>query len=330
MAATDPTMLPNPPTNPHTPSSSNDSPLVGIEIGGTKLQIVLASSPTTIIDRWRGAADRAGGGAAIQRQIAGGLTTLLAGRRPRAIGVGFGGPIDVAVGRIRRSHQIAGWEGFPLRDWIAEHTSAPVAVENDSNAAALAEATHGAAAGDDPVFYCNFGSGVGGGFVTGGNIYHGVPPGEMEFGHLRLKPFGITVEQACSGWEIDRSLRRAAVANPTSSLAARLGSTEGGEARHLAALVRDGDKLATEILDLLAGHIAFGLSHVIHLLHPQTIVIGGGLALVGEPLRFAIEALLPAMVMEAFHPVPPVRLTKLTEDAVPIGALELAARIANI
>src|SRR4051794_35792015 len=92
------------------PTSSSSALLAGVEIGGTKLQIVVAKSPAKITGRWRADADRRGGGPAIQRQVEAGLRELLAGRQVAAIGVGFGGPIDVATGRIRRSHQIDGWE----------------------------------------------------------------------------------------------------------------------------------------------------------------------------------------------------------------------------
>jgi glucokinase len=67
------------------------------------------------------------------------------------------------------------------------------------------------------------------------------------------------------------------------------------------------------------------LSHAVHLLHPEILVMGGGLSLVGEPLRAAVAAALPRFVMEAFLPPPPLRLAKLGEDAVPVGALCLAA-----
>lgn len=306
------------------------SSLIGIEIGGTKLQIVAGPAPLQITRRWRADADRAGGGAAIQRQIQGGLREILGSERAAAIGVGFGGPIDVAAGRIRRSHQIAGWENFPLRDWLAEISGSPVVVENDANTATLGEAIHGAGRGVDPVFYANFGSGVGGGLVAGGQIYHGAPPGEAEFGHLRLDRSSATVEDRCSGWAVDRRLREVAREHPQSALAKLLGAnSQGGEARQLAPAIAVGDAIAHDVLREVAGDIAFALSHVVHLFHPAIIVIGGGLSLVGEPLRAAIESALPGCVMEAFHPAPPVRLAALGEDAVPVGALELAARAAN-
>jgi glucokinase len=310
-------------------------PLVGVEIGGTKLQVVLADAPDTVRRRWRASADAAAGAAGIRRQVAAGLAELLAGRQPRAVGVGFGGPVDVAAGRACRSHQVDGWDDFPLRDWLAGLTDAPVVVENDANVAAVGEAVHGAGRGLDPVFYANFGSGVGGGLVTGGRAYHGAPPGEAEFGHLRLDRDGTTVEDRCSGWAVDRLIRALVREHPTCDLARRVGprgaggeGAAGGEARHLAAAVAAGDPVAERVLAEVAGDVAFALSHVVHLFHPAAVVIGGGLSLVGEPLRAAVAAALPGFVMTAFHPVPAVRLAGLGEDAVPVGALELAARAA--
>src|SRR5206468_11986182 len=100
----------------------------------------------------------------------------------------------------------------------------------------------------------------------------------------------------------------------------------GGEAKHLAAALRAGDAEARQILDDVADDLAFALSHAVHLLHPRVIVLGGGLSLVGEPLRAAVAERLPALVMQAFHPAPEVRVAALGEDAVPVGALELARR----
>jgi glucokinase len=86
----------------------------------------------------------------------------------------------------------------------------------------------------------------------------------------------------------------------------------------------EGDQEAVRILEETAGDLAFGLSHVVHLFHPQVIVIGGGLSHLGEPLRRAVAERLPRFVMEAFQPGPRVALSSLGEDAVPVGALELA------
>lgn len=299
---------------------------IGIEIGGTKLQVVLGDGAGNVIRRWRNVADREGGSTRIGQQISEGIREVRAGVEPCAIGVGFGGPVDRATGRISRSHQVHGWEDFPLRDWLAEETGLPVVVENDANCGALGEATRGAGAGYDPVFYVTLGSGVGGGLVAGGSIYHGAAPGEAEFGHLRLDRSGATVESRCSGWAIDRRIRELKDEQSDSVLARSLSPEPGGEAKQLPAALSAGDPAAHEILRQLADDLAFALSHVTHLFHPQVVVLGGGLSLVGEPLRAAVAEALPTYVMEAFSPGPLVRLAALGENAVPVGALELASR----
>lgn len=298
---------------------------VGIEIGGTKLQVVLGDASGRIIRRWRAGVDRELEGPGICRQILEGTHSLRAEAQPSAIGVGFGGPVDWKAGRICRSHQIQGWENFELQKWLTDQMQLPVLLENDSNLAALAEATCGAGRAHDPVFYFNLGSGVGGGLVAGQTIYHGTPPGEAEFGHLRLDRSGTTVESRCSGWAVDARIRAECAQRPGAPLAAMIGSTPGGEARHLPAALAQNDSTAQSILRELADDLAFALSHVVHLLHPSVMVLGGGLSLIGEPLRWAIETALPRYVMEAFAPGPPLRLAALGEDAVPIGALILAA-----
>ncbi|MBI5384292.1 MAG: ROK family protein [Verrucomicrobia bacterium] len=298
--------------------------LLAIEIGGTKLQIVVGDETGVIRERHRFTVDPTGGGAGIRQQLQPALQALIPATKPLAIGVGFGGPVDWRIGRICCSHQVEGWDDFELGQWLHSLTGLPAVVENDSNAATLGEALRGAGQGSDPVFYFNMGSGVGGGLVVNGKLFHGLKPGEAEFGHLRLDREGCTVESRCSGWAVDRRIRTAVKTAPSSVLARLAAGQSSGEAKHLAEALRQGDALARQIIDETANDLAFALSHVVHLLHPQVIVMGGGLSLLGEPLRTAVEGQLRAHVMEAFAPGPPIRLSGLGEDAVPVGALLLA------
>jgi glucokinase len=301
--------------------------LLGIEIGATKLQLVLGDERGRITLRRRVAVERARGGEGIREQIAAVFGEWRGAHAWRAVGVGYGGPVDWRTGHIRCSHQVAGWKNFPLGDWLRDLTGVPVSVDNDSNVAALGEALRGAGAGAglSPVFYTNSGSGVGGGLVVDGRLYHGAPPGEAEFGHLRLDQTGTIVEDRCSGWAVDRKVHDVARARPDGVLGKLCAGQHGGEARHLAAALAQGDPDATAILHSTARDHAFALSHVAHLFHPAVIVLGGGLALLGDPWRAAVAEELPRFVMEAFHPVPPVKLAALGEDVVPVGALALAA-----
>ena len=153
---------------------------IGIEIGGTKLQLVAGEADGKIIERRKFAVDRTKGAVGIRHQIELGLRDLLLTQKAKAVGVGFGGPVDWKAGKICRSHHIEGWSDFELGKWLQELAGAPVIIDNDGNVAALGEARHGAGVGFNPVFYVTLGSGVGAGLVVDGRIYHGAMPGEAE------------------------------------------------------------------------------------------------------------------------------------------------------
>lgn len=299
--------------------------LLALEIGGTKLQLCVGDERANIFQRWRFDIDAARGGVGIRAQIEAVLPEIQRAYEIVAVGVGFGGPVDGRTGQICCSHQIEGWSEFPLGDWLRERTGRPVIIDNDANVAAFGEARCGAGQGSNPVFYVTLGSGVGGGLVVDGKIFHGAKPGESEIGHVRLDRAGTIVEERCSGWAVDARIRAAALLHPSASLARHAAELSRGEARALAPALLEDCPVARGLLEEVAGDLAFGLSHVTHLIHPEVIVLGGGLSLVGEVWRSAVAAALSGFVMEAFAPGPRVVLAALREDAVPVGALLLAA-----
>ncbi len=192
---------------------------LGIEIGGTKLQLVLGDKAGTIHKRLRLKVEPANGAAGIRKQIENALRGLVQGNEIQAIGVGFGGPVDWKTAKICRSHQIEGWSDFDLDKWLKPLAGAPVIADNDANVAALGEALQGTGVGFDPVFYVTLGSGVGGGLVVDGKIYHGTTPGESEIGHVRLDRDGTIVEDRCSGWAVDAKIREVIKSEPDGNLA---------------------------------------------------------------------------------------------------------------
>jgi glucokinase len=296
---------------------------LGIEIGGTKLQLVLGDENARITQRFRFVVDRAAGAEKIREHIADTLQRLKS-EKLSAIGVGYGGPINRFTGEVWGSHQVKGWSGFPLKTWLEDLSGVPAGVDNDANVAALGEALHGAGKDYNNVFYITIGSGVGSGLVLNKEIYHGALPGEAEMGHIRLDKTGRTVESSCSGWAVDKKVRDIISSYPNSRLAKLAATHPGAEAKALAEAIHLNDAQATKILDETCDDLAFGISHAVHLLHPETIILGGGLSLLGEPLRNSVEQKLKQYVMHAFRPGPIIQLSALKEDAVPIGALQLA------
>ncbi|MDQ2657515.1 MAG: ROK family protein [Bacteroidota bacterium] len=301
---------------------------LGIEIGGTKLQLVLGDDEARILERFRLTVDPEQGARGIKKQIRETLDKIRL-HSVSSIGIGFGGPVDHQTGKILTSYQVSGWGDFVLQEWLEKLTRIPVWIDNDANVAALGESLYGAGADCDQVFYVTIGSGVGAGLVVNKRIYHGAKSSEQEFGHIRLDKNGRTVEQACAGWAVDEKIRKYAGEHPDSPLAELTRGLTRGEARVLLKALERNDSAARDILEATTDDLSFGLSHVVHLMNPQTIILGGGLSLIGEPLRGMIEQKLPSYLMDVLRPGPSIQLSALKEDAVPVGALALAINKIN-
>jgi glucokinase len=323
---------------------------VGIEIGGTKLQLGLGDGTGTLAHLWRGPVDVAAGGSGIRRQITAAFPELLAQAGVersvvRGIGVGFGGPVDDATRTVITSHQIAGWDGFPLADWLTETFGLPVALGNDADVAGLAEALFGAGRGLSPIFYVTIGSGIGGSLINDGQIYRGCGRGAAEIGHLRHDLFydapegrWMPLEALASGWGIENAARQATglhALNPErhpSTVLAQMTDEDitGLTAKDIARAAEAGDSLALEVLDLAWDVLAESICHVITLLCPRRIVIGGGVSLMGERLLF--EPLRRKVAERAFQPfagLTEIVPAALGEEVVVHGALALARQRAG-
>lgn len=302
---------------------------VGIEIGGSKIQSAIVDRRGHVLAAASGRAPTAGGADAILGLLGDQIGRLRRDWNDRepiaAAGIGFGGPVHRDAGRVVASFHVGGWDGFPLVEWTSHRLGGlPTVLENDTNAAALAEAVLGAGRGMRVVVYSNCGSGIGGGLVIDGRVYHGGGVTEMEVGHLRLGDGRRTTEELASGWSIDRRVRDEVTRDPGGMLAS-LAAGEPADARLLAKAVAAGDASASGILDEAAMHYATALSHVVHLLSPQVIVLGGGVAELGEAWRMRVAGQLATSIMRPMQPGPDVRLAALGQNVVPIGAALVAA-----
>jgi glucokinase len=314
---------------------------LGIEIGGTKLQLGIGPGDGTLAALWRGPVTPAEGADGIRKQITQAVPELLANAKRRredlrGIGIGFGGPVDDRTRTVIKSHQIAGWDEFPLADWISEMVGLPAVLGNDADVAGLAEALFGAGKGYSPVFYITIGSGIGGGLIIDGEIYRGVGRGAAEIGHLRVPhdPFACrgalgtyTVEGAASGWALAHAheiyARYQHEHDPPLYIPGSDKSTFN--TKDLAEASEEGNLLACGILSAAWDSLAEGIVHVITLLCPRRIVIGGGVALMSEQLLF--EPLRHKVAERVFKPFAgcyEIVPAALGEEVVVHGALALA------
>lgn len=310
---------------------------LGIEIGGTKLQLgVGAGDGTPLASLTRRDVDPSAGAAGILDQIWEEATKLAADHPVRGIGVGFGGPVDGAKGRVRKSHHVTGWVNFPLADWFRRNLGLQAVLGNDCDVAALAESRIGAGRGKNSVFYVTVGTGVGGGCVLDGRLVGQGRPSITEIGHLRPgldaeDPERI-VESLASGWSIAEFARRSLMDAKDDSdrngcllLASCQGDPARLTAKRVAEAARSGDPLALAAFRRATRALGWAIAQVLTLLAPDLIVIGGGVSLSGEELFFApirkeIERYVFPPLIGRYQVVP----ANLGETVVVEGALLLA------
>ena len=226
--------------------------------------------------------------------------------------VGFGIPslIDRRTGRAVVAVNL------PLKDVffaevMAERLGLPVFVDNDANMAALAEHRAGAAVGCNEVVVLTIGTGIGGGLILGGELYHGGVGAAGELGHIVIDMNGPPCQGNCpnhgcmeamaSGTALAREAVRIAGERPDSALAAALGEARALAGPVVTELAYDGDEAAIQVLELIGTRLGVGITSLVNTFNPEVVVIGGGVMAAGDLL------LEPARATVAARALPPSR-----------------------
>lgn len=309
-------------------------PYVGIDLGGTNMQIGVVAPNNDIIGRSRKktTADK-GQAVVINRVIEGvqaacmqaGLTvTQLAG-----VGIGAPGAIDPATGVVLEAVNLR-WDNVPLAKILQSKFRVPVLVDNDVNVALFGEWKAGAARGDRDVLGVWVGTGIGGALVLNNHVYAGGFFTAGEIGHTILYPNAPmarrSLEQNCSRTAIADRLVALMRQNRKSMLLQLCGGDLTQiKSKMIAAAYSEGDKLTSEVLDETAQLLGVAIANVVTLLSLKKIVVGGGLTeALGEPwvkkIRKAVrETAFPERVQQV-----QVVASELEDDAGLLGAAMLA------
>lgn len=245
---------------------------IGIDLGGTNLRIGLFNEQGEIVEEYSRATEAEKGPEFAVNNMQEVINRLKQQYEIKAVGIGSPGPLDPYEGVIIEPPNLTGWVNVPLVKMLEEKTGIPVKLENDANAAALAEATLGAGKGAKSVFYVTVSTGVGGGYVNNGELISGAQGNCGEIGNMIVNPSpdayqgpGLNkgaLEGLASGTAIGRIGKE------------RLGITNG--AQGVFELASQGDKAAQDILDEAINYLAIGLANIVHTVNPEVIVIGGG------------------------------------------------------
>ena len=281
---------------------SKERPMfLGIEIGGTKLQFGVGlgdGSDLALLVRCE--VEPINQAAGILNQIESTVKDLIGRYEIERIGVGFGGPIDVKTGKTTLSHQIKGWESFPLVAWVRKTFDRLAIIGNDCDLAALAEARFGAGKDKERVFFVTVGTGVGGGWVRNGQLDGVNSPAIAEIGHLRpglqAENPDMTVESMASGWGIAKVARSYISASllEGSNKACRVESIDllrrcdqkldQLSTEMISQAAADGNSIANRAIGQACKSLGWAIAQVITITSPDVVVIGGGVSLMGEEL----------------------------------------------
>jgi glucokinase len=283
---------------------------IGVDIGGTKVAVGLVQADGTIVRHLRAPMQANGDAAAGLLAVTNAIDALLSlGNSPRhevcGIGVCSPGPLDPERGVVVNPPNLPCWRDFPLAAEISRHCGLSAQLDNDANAAALAEVIWGAGCGHKIVFYTCIGTGIGTGIVFDGSIYHGRTGAAAEGGHVSIDYRGPRcgcgkpgcIEALASGPAIARRARERLAS--CADAASRLRELSGGSLERITGeMVGEasaaGDALATSLLQETADLLTFWLGNMVDVLDCDVIILGGGVAGMLQPFFGRIRDRLPS------------------------------------
>jgi glucokinase len=320
-----------------------ESLYLGVDVGGTKVAAGLVTSRGEILSKVRvpmtSREDGAAGLRAVERAIDAAFAAEPA-RKASVAGIGIvsPGPVDPLQGIVVNPGNLPCWRNYPLVAEIKKSRGLPTILDNDANAAALAEAQWGAAAGYSSVFYATIGTGIGTGIVLNGSIYHGRTGAAGEGGHVSIDYHGPLcpcgkrgcIEVLAAGPAVARRSRERLEAGGVEArtlLALAGGNPATVTAEIVAKAWRDGDPLATAILEETADLLAIWLGNMIDLFDPDVIVVGGGMSELIADWFERIRRQVPKWsVNSRWGEIPFVR-ARYGEDSGIVGAAALCASV---
>lgn len=252
----------------------------------------------------------------------------------QGIGMCAPGPLDPNTGVILNPPNVPCWRNFPLADEISRKYNVPVKVDNDANAAALAEALWGAGRGFRNIFYATLGTGIGTGIVFDGHIYHGRTGAAAEGGHVSIDYRGPIcacgkpgcIEVFASGPAIAKRAQALLGANRTHSpILMSMAKGNSVTTQMVGEASAQGDPVATETLRETVQLLSLWLGNMIDLLEPDVIIIGGGVAPMMKPFLEEIRDRLPGCCVNRRCQEIPLVMACYGADAGIAGGAALAA-----
>lgn len=303
---------------------------LGLDVGNSRLSAAIVSRDGRVTELAR--ADAPADAPRAMQRLLGIADEVMAsaGGTPEAVGIGFGGPVDVRSGRVRTSFLSSGWEGVAIGEEVARELGLTSFMLNDADAGGLGEALFGAGRGAGSVLYVNVGTGVGGAVILDGRVRTGATSSAGEIGHMVVMPDGPRCEcgkRGClqalsSGTAIARRAAELLQEEGAGGVLADVPSREL-TGRMVGEAATDGDALAGRVIAEAAGWLGLAVANAVVLIDPDAVVIGGGVAELGEPLLRPVRERFVESVLEPQRRTP-IEAAALGYDAGVIGAAAAA------
>jgi len=310
----------------------------GVDVGGTKIAAALVDATGRIRFRSRSNMVANGTASAGLKAVVSTVRKLMPDSAPsslvRAIGICAPDPLDPGTGIVINPPNVPCWRNYPLVAEVERIFQMPVKLDNDANAAALAEATWGAGRPYRSVFYVGIGTGIGTGIIFDGRILHGASGAAGEGGHMGIDLRGPRcncgkrgcIEVFASGPAIAVRARKKLQASPNSTLLESSGGKVDAVTTELVArAAANGDRLALTIIDEVVEMLAYWLGNILDLIEPDVVIIGGGVALMLAPYLDGIHTRWQGACINPRAQVIPIILSSYGDDAGVIGAAALCS-----
>lgn len=305
---------------------------LAFDLGGTELRAALVADGGTVLAFASVPTLAKDGPDAVLDQI-----SMLAGKihyavphlRPVGVGIGAPGPLDPVAGILTAPPTLSGWHEVPLARILEERFNLPVRLENDANAAALGEWRFGAGRGAASLVFVTVSTGIGGGVISDGRIFHGRRGLAGEIGHMTIaseseRCFCGAIgcfEAVASGTVLGRRATKL-TRHGDGSVMRMLSANGDVTGRHVVEAARDGDAAALALIAEEARWLGIGFTNLLHLYSPDMIVMGGGVSNGYDLLHNGIATTVRERAMSAYRDVPVVK-AKLGQQAGLIGAASL-------
>jgi len=303
-----------------------------IDLGGTKILSLVVDMNLRVVATDMRPTEAERGPDAVIARMADSLRAAAAGRTLMAAGVSTPGPCNPVQGIVTTAPNLPGWRDVHLAQRISDAIGIPAWIENDANAAAIAEHRLGAGRGASHLVLIALGTGIGGGLVLNGQIYHGASGAAGEIGHMQLVRDGPLcgcgrhgcLEALASGSALGRIAAAIIEAEPDGALA-RISRDEGEapSALTLEKAAAAGDISAAKAIHEAALHLGAGLTNLVDIFNPEVVAVSGNLRKLEGYLSVAIEVVRREAYPQASDDVRIVE-TELGDDAAALGATLIA------